>query len=68
MPKLSAVKTHLRISGQSNAGFERCQMADHLFYFKDSNKYLKLPDFDEQTASKLTELFNKYKLGAVIDV
>lgn len=43
-------------------------MADHLFYFKDSNKYMKLPDFDEETAKKLTDLFNKYKLGAVIDV
>ncbi|CAL6000183.1 Acyl-CoA_synthetase [Hexamita inflata] len=68
MPKLDVQKQYLRVSGQSNAGFERCQMADHLFYFKDSNKYMKLPDFDEETAKKLTDLFNKYKLGAVIDV
>lgn len=43
-------------------------MADHLFYFSDSNKYVKLPDFDEETGNKLKDLFNKYKLGAVIDV
>lgn len=68
LPKLDAQKLHLRVTGQSNAGFERCQMADHLFYFKDSNKYLKLPDFDEETSKKLTDLYDKYKLGSVIDV
>lgn len=45
LPKLSKEKTHLGISGATNAGFERCQMADHFFYFKDSNKYLALPEF-----------------------
>lgn len=39
-----------------------------MFYYTDSNKYLKLPDFDEETSTKLKELFDKYKLGAVIDV
>ena len=58
----------ISLSGQSNAGFERCQMADHLFNAKDSSSYLKLVDFDEATSTKLQDLFNKYKLGAVIDV
>lgn len=68
MPKLSAEKQFIRVSGQSNAGFERCQMADHLFYFKDSNKYLKLPDFDETSHQTFVNLFKKYKVDAVIDV
>lgn len=43
-------------------------MADHLFYRSDANKYIRLPDFDEESHKKLVDLFNKYKLGAVIDV
>lgn len=68
LPKLVLSQQFLSVSGQSNAGFERCGMADHLFHRKDSNRYLKLPDFDEAASKKLHECFIKYKLGAVIDV
>ena len=45
-------------------------MADHLFYFKDSNKYLKLPNFDKGTADHeaFLKIFKKNKIDGVIDV
>lgn len=51
----------------TNAGFEKCCYADHLFLKKNSTNYLELPSFDEEKA-QLSAIFDKYKLSAVIDL
>ena len=58
------------ISGQSNAGYEKCAMADHMFALSTVNcsRYLSLPQFDEPSKLKIAELFNKYKVGSVVDI
>jgi len=34
----------------TNAGFEKCCYADHLFLKKNSTNYLELPSFEDEKA------------------
>lgn len=45
-------------------------MADHMFALSTVNcsRYLSLPQFDEPSKLKIAELFNKYKVGSVVDI
>eukprot|EP00703_Trepomonas_sp_PC1_P005192 JAP91414.1 Acyl-CoA synthetase [Trepomonas sp. PC1] len=51
----------------TNAGFEKCCYADHLFIKKNSTNYLELPSFSDEK-NQLIQIFDKYKLSAVIDL
>ncbi|CAL6112993.1 Acyl-CoA_synthetase [Hexamita inflata] len=51
----------------TNAGFEKCCYADHLFLKEGSSNYMELPDFEE-TKQQLISIFDKYKLSSVIDL
>ena len=66
--KLDAFGRKLSLGIVTNAGFEKCLYADHLFMPSDSENYLELPEFSEQTKTRLAALFAKYKLSAVIDI
>ncbi|KAH0570158.1 Acyl-CoA synthetase [Spironucleus salmonicida] len=67
VPRLRDFPCKIALSGQSNAGFERCAIADHLFYRKNEN-YVVLSKFEEKTNICLSGLFKLHKLEGVIDV
>ena len=55
--KLESFGRKLKLGIVTNAGFEKCLYADHLFMPSDSENYLELPDFSVETKTRLTTLF-----------
>ncbi|OHS94754.1 CoA binding domain containing protein [Tritrichomonas foetus] len=51
----------------TNAGFEKCACADHLMA-NGMEGILHLPQWSPETLKGIDEVFNKYKIGEVVDV
>eukprot|EP00767_Chilomastix_cuspidata_P007104 gnl/Chilomastix_cuspidata/767.p1 GENE.gnl/Chilomastix_cuspidata/767~~gnl/Chilomastix_cuspidata/767.p1 ORF type:complete len:814 (+),score=238.62 gnl/Chilomastix_cuspidata/767:38-2443(+) len=56
------------IGAMSNAGFEKCSIADHLFAHADSERYMALPDYSGAALEEFEQLFKKLRLEGVVDV
>lgn len=50
----------------SNAGYEKCAMADHLF--TGNPKCITLPHWTEETSKKIDEFFTRCGLKGVVDI
>jgi len=56
------------VSGQSNAGYEKCSIADHFFAEPGCEKYMTLPTFDAASKAKIGKYYDQYKIGGVVDI
>eukprot|EP01028_Stygiella_incarcerata_P013346 TRINITY_DN82188_c0_g1_i1.p1 TRINITY_DN82188_c0_g1~~TRINITY_DN82188_c0_g1_i1.p1 ORF type:complete len:838 (-),score=269.96 TRINITY_DN82188_c0_g1_i1:173-2467(-) len=54
------------VAGLSNAGFEKCAIADHLL--TADNPRAALVKWAPETFDRLTDLFKKHRIGAIVDV
>ncbi|KAA6395200.1 MAG: Acetyl-CoA synthetase (ADP-forming) [Streblomastix strix] len=62
-----SIQSPIRVGMMSNAGFEKCALADHLF--NGLPKCLQLAQWtNQQTREKIEALFNKCGLKGVIDI
>ncbi|ESU37737.1 ATP-dependent carboxylate-amine ligase, ATP-grasp domain protein [Giardia duodenalis] len=70
-------KGYVSVTALSNAGFECCCIADHLFELSTrsidpcderSRSYFRLPTYDSETKEAIKAIYEKYKIGAVVDV
>ncbi|EET00248.1 Acyl-CoA synthetase [Giardia duodenalis ATCC 50581] len=68
---------YVSVTALSNAGFECCCIADHLFDLstrsidpcdEKSRSYFRLPVYDCETKEAIRAIYEKYKIGAVVDV
>ncbi|KAH0573315.1 Acyl-CoA synthetase [Spironucleus salmonicida] len=58
----------LRLGIVTNAGFEKCVYADHLFLPANSDNYLKLTQPSKVIKDEIISFFAKYKLSNVVDI
>lgn len=55
----------VRVGALSNAGFEKCAIADHLYGEAD---VVDAPHWTPETKKKLSGIFEKYGIGGIMDV
>jgi acyl-CoA synthetase (NDP forming) len=71
MPSFASIgslprETPASVGMMSNAGFEKCALADHLF--RGNPKSVVLPTWTPETSAKIEDLFTKCGLKGVIDI
>eukprot|EP00768_Dysnectes_brevis_P004927 gnl/Dysnectes_brevis/356_a394_2758.p1 GENE.gnl/Dysnectes_brevis/356_a394_2758~~gnl/Dysnectes_brevis/356_a394_2758.p1 ORF type:complete len:796 (+),score=289.82 gnl/Dysnectes_brevis/356_a394_2758:53-2440(+) len=72
-PRLAALRATrpalpLRLASMTNAGFEKCAIADHSFEVAGCHAYMKLPEYGEEASAKITEIFHKFRIAGVVDI
>jgi acyl-CoA synthetase (NDP forming) len=53
------------IIGVTNAGYEKCAMADHLF--RNESPYMQLAKFDQPTQDAVADIFAQWRMSEVVD-